>query len=162
MVLSDPETMRYYPAPYDRRGVEEWIERNRRRYATDGHGLWSLVLKESGEMIGDCGLIHQTVDGMAEIEIGYHLRRACWGRGLATEAAKACRDFAFRTLPVKRLISLIRPENWPSRRVAERNGMTVWKEITWRELPHLVYAVWREGRANPSRQPQSVRPGLSS
>jgi ribosomal-protein-alanine N-acetyltransferase len=143
-VLSDPETMRFYPAPYDRAGVEDWIARSLRRYVEQGHGLWAMVLKASGEMIGDCGLTVQNVDGADEIEIGYHVRRDLWGQGLATEAARACRDLGFARLPVDRLISLIRPENLPSRRVAEKNGMTVWKELMWRNLPHLVYAIRRE------------------
>lgn len=142
-VLSDPETMRFYPAPFDRAGVEQWIARNMARYAQDGHGLWAMVLKSSGELIGDCGLTVQEVEGVSEIEIGYHVRRALWGQGLATEAARACRDYGFARLPVERLISLIRPENVPSRRVAEKNGMTVWKEVMWRGLPHCVYAVSR-------------------
>jgi ribosomal-protein-alanine N-acetyltransferase len=144
LTLSDPETMRFYPAPYDRAGVEEWIARNRRRYAESGHGLWAMLLKASGELIGDCGLTVQPLDGTDEVEIGYHVRRDLWGQGLATEAARACRDFGFARLPVERLISLIRPENLPSCRVAEKNGMTVWKEVTFRNLPHLVYAIRRE------------------
>jgi RimJ/RimL family protein N-acetyltransferase len=142
-VLSDPETMRYYPAPYDRAGVEEWIARNRRRYAEYGHGLWAMILKSTGDLIGDCGVTLQEVDGSREVEIGYHVRKDLWGQGLASEAACACRDWGFARLPVERIISLIRPENLPSRRVAEKNGMTVWKEIIWRGLPHLVYAIRR-------------------
>ena len=142
-VLSDRETMRFYPAPLDRAGVQDWIARNRRRCAEQGHGLWAMVVKESGEMIGDCGLTVQNVDAMNEIEIGYHVRRDLWGQGLATEAARACRDFGFARLPVERLISLIRPENLPSRRVAEKNGMTVWKEVMRMNLRHLVYVIRR-------------------
>lgn len=119
-VLSDPETMRFYPTPLDRAGVEKWIARNLGRYAKDGHGLWAMILKSSSELIGDCGLTGQPVDSADEIEIGYHVRRDYWGQGLATEAARACRDFGFERLPVDRLISLIRPENLPSRRVAEK------------------------------------------
>jgi RimJ/RimL family protein N-acetyltransferase len=143
-LISDPETMRFYPAPFDRAGVEQWIARNMRRYAEDGHGLWAMLLKASGELIGDCGLTVQEVDGVKEIEVGYHVRRDLWGQGLAPEAARACRDYGFVRLRVARLISLIRPENLPSRRVAEKSGMTLWKEVVWRGLPHLVYAVRRE------------------
>ena len=147
-VLSDPETMRYYPAPqgragYDRAGVEQWIERNRQRYQNDGVGLWAMELKQAEEVIGDCGITRQQVDGEDFYEIGYHLRRDHWHQGLATEAAVACRDWAFAHLKINRLISLIRPENLPSRRVAERNGMTLWKEVTWRGLPHCVYSIER-------------------
>jgi [ribosomal protein S5]-alanine N-acetyltransferase len=144
LTLSDAETMRFYPAPYDRAGVEEWIARNLRRYAESGHGLWAMLLKSSGELVGDCGLTVQPVDGTDEVEIGYHVRRDLWGQGLATEAARACRDFGFARLPVERLISLIRPENLQSRRVAEKNGMTVWKEVVRKKVPHLVYAIRRE------------------
>ena len=144
LVLSDPETMRFYPAAYDRAGVENWIARNLRRYADDGHGLWAMILKATGELIGDCGLTVQDVDGSSEIEIGYHVRRDLWGQGLATEAARACRDYGFARLPVEHLISLIRPENLSSRRVAEKNGMTIWKEVTRQNLPHLVCAIRRD------------------
>jgi RimJ/RimL family protein N-acetyltransferase len=143
-VLSDPETMRYYPAALDRAGVAAWIERNRRRYIDAGHGLWAMVLKSSGEVIGDCGLTRQTVDESEEIEIGYHVRRDLWGRGYAPEAARACQQYGFAQLGVERLISLIRPENMPSRRVAEKTGLTLWKEVLWMDLPHCVYVVRRE------------------
>ena len=142
-VLSDPETMRFYPAPLDHAGVSDWIERNRRRYEKDGFGLWAMILKSTGELIGDCGLIRQVVDGTEQVEIGYHVHRDLWRNGLATEAAQACRDYGFAELPVDRLISLIRPENQPSRRVAEKNGMTIWKEVLWRGFPHLMYAIPR-------------------
>jgi RimJ/RimL family protein N-acetyltransferase len=142
-VIGDPETMKHYPAPFDRAAVVDWIERNRRRYEADGFGLWAMVLKGSGELVGDCGLIRQDLNGTSEIEIGYHVRRDLWGRGLATEAARACRDYGFANLPVDRLISLIRPENLPSRRVAEKNGMRITEEISWRGLLHYVYAIKR-------------------
>jgi len=143
LILSDPETMRYYPAPYDRAGVEQWIERNRTRYRENGVGLWAMELTETSELIGDCGIVLQQVEGERLYEIGYHLRRDLWGRGFATEAAVDCRDWGFAHLQAERLISLIRTENLPSRRVAERVGMTVWKEVTWRGLAHCVYSVGR-------------------
>lgn len=145
-VLGDPETMRYYPQPFDRAGVAAWIERNRVRYHEHGHGLWALVLKSSGEVVGDCGLIRLRVEERDEIEVGYHVRKDLWNQGLATESARACRDYGFRKLGVGRLISLIRPENIPSRRVAEKNGMSIWKEVVWADLTHLVYTVTAEGR----------------
>jgi RimJ/RimL family protein N-acetyltransferase len=140
-ILSDPEAMRFYPAPYDRAGVEQWIARNRERYKNDGVGLWAMILKPTGELIGDCGILLQQVEGEHLYEIGYHLRRDFWHQGLATEAAVACRQWGFQNLKADRLISLIRPENIPSQRVAERNGMKIWKEIDWRGLPHVVYSI---------------------
>jgi [ribosomal protein S5]-alanine N-acetyltransferase len=144
LVISDAETMRFYPAPFDRAGVEQWIERNQRRYAQYSHGLWGMVLKSTGELIGDCGLTFQNVQGVHELEVGYHVRRDLWGQGLATEAARACRDYAFARLSAERIISLIRPENLSSRRVAEKNGMNIWKEVMHLDLQHFVYCIRRE------------------
>jgi len=159
-VLSDADAMRHYPAPYDRAGVEAWIARNQQRYRDDSVGLWAMVLKANGEMIGDCGIVRQEVEGEHLFEIGYHLRRDLWGQGFASEAATACRNWAFANLGVDRLISLIRPENIRSRRVAERNGMTVWKEVEWHGLRHSVYAVTRGERDLPALEttrPKSAR-----
>jgi ribosomal-protein-alanine N-acetyltransferase len=129
-VLGDPVAMQYYPAAFDRKGVEEWIERNLERYQRVGYGLWAMVLKDSGELIGDCGCFLRDVDGRDDIEIGYHVRRDLWGNGYATEAAQACMQYAFTQLGVDRVISLIRPENMQSIRVAEKNGLTCAKIIS--------------------------------
>jgi [ribosomal protein S5]-alanine N-acetyltransferase len=146
-VLGDPVAMQWYPAPFDRDGVEGWIKRNLERYQRDGHGLWAMVLKASGEMIGDCGCVIQEVEDKPELEIAYHVRRNLWGNGYATEAARACMDYAFNTLGALRVISMIRPENINSRRVAEKNGLKCEKIIFW--LPkgspgsgyeHCIYA----------------------
>ncbi len=142
-ILSDPVTMRHYPVPFDRAGVEQWIFRSQQRYRDDGVGLWAMESLKTREVIGDCGIILQYVDDELLYEIGYHLRRDLWGQGLATEAAIACRDWGFANLKTDRLISLIRPENIPSRRVAERNGMTIWKEVSWRGLTHYIYSIER-------------------
>ena len=103
-----------------------------------------MILKSTCELIGDCGLVRQSVDAIDEIEIGYHVRRDLWNQGYASEAARACRDYGFANLEVDRLISLIRPENVASRRVAEKNGMTIWKEVTKADLLHYVYAIKRD------------------
>ena len=79
-----------------------------------------------------------------------------WGQGLATEAACACRDFGFARLPVDRFISIIRPENLPSRRVAEKNGMTVWKEVMRVGFPHVVYSIRKDRTQTAIREPVSI------
>jgi RimJ/RimL family protein N-acetyltransferase len=139
-ILGDPVAMQYYPAPFDRKGVEEWIERNRNRYRGEGFGLWAMLLRATNEVIGDCGCFLQDVDGRDDIEIGYHVRRDLWGNGYATEAAQACMQYAFTKLGVGRVISLIRPENLQSIRVAEKNGLTCEKIIFWRGYDHCIYA----------------------
>jgi len=152
-VLSDPETMRYYPAPLDRDEVTAWIDRNLRRYQNDGHGLWAMILKKSKELVGDCGITMQEVEGVSYREIGYHVRRDLWGQGLAIEAALACRDYGFAQLHADCLISIIRPENLPSRRVAEKNGMALWKTCEYRGLPHCIYLI-----RNPNSTAQHFPP----
>ena len=146
-VLSDPEAMQFYPRPFDRQMTQAWIERNIQRYTQHGFWLWAIIFKENGKLIGDCGLVVQEVDGVEEIEIGYHIRRDLWGKGLATEAAQACRDYGFSQLGFDKLISLINPVNIASRRVAEKNGMRLIKEMEWRNKPTCVYAVERSNSA---------------
>jgi ribosomal-protein-alanine N-acetyltransferase len=139
-VLGDPVAMRYYPAALDHKGVEEWIGKNIGRYQRDGFGLWAMALKDSCELIGDCGCILQDVEGANHVEVGYHVRRDLWGKGYATEAARACMQYAFTALGSTRIISMIRPENVQSVRVAEKNGLTCEKIIFWRGYEHCIYA----------------------
>lgn len=142
-VIGDPIAMQYYPQPFTWEDADTWVERNRQRYETDGYGLYAVVLKSTGELIGDCGVTRQIVEGVPEMEVGYHFQRKHWGHGYATEAARACMTLAFSEFGAEKVISLIRPENVPSRRVAERNGMSVERQITRVGLPHLVYAMKR-------------------
>ncbi|HWX53186.1 MAG TPA: GNAT family N-acetyltransferase [Verrucomicrobiae bacterium] len=144
-IVSDPVAMEFYPAPLVRQGAEDWIQRNLKRYQQDGFGKWAMVLKDSGEFIGDCGCMVQDVEGEKEIEVGYLVRRDLWGKGYATEAARACMDYAFGRLGVDRVISMIRPENQRSRKVAEKNGMSCERIVFWRGYDHCVYAMKRNG-----------------
>ena len=113
------------------------------RFEHDGLGLWAVALRDTGEVVGDCGAVVQRVDASDELELGWHLHPAHHGRGYATEAAIAWRDHAFATTDHERLISLILEANAPSRRVAERIGMTAWKTAEFAGGPHLVYAIRR-------------------
>ena len=142
-VLGDPVSMRFYPHPYSLEETRQWVDRNIARFEDDGLGLWAVVLKETGEVVGDCGAVHQQVDGSKELELGWHLHPAHQGRGYATEAATAWRDHALATTDRDRLIALILEANLPSRRVAERIGMTPWKTAEFGGQPHLVYALRR-------------------
>lgn len=142
-VWGDPQAMRFYPHPHSRDEVVELIERQFARYATNGHGLYTVVLKPAGEIVGDCGPTIQRVEEVDEIEVGYHFIPRFWGHGYAAEAAQACRDWAFRNRPCPRVISLIRPENVPSQNVARRNGMSVANRVVWRELEHDVWQITR-------------------
>jgi RimJ/RimL family protein N-acetyltransferase len=147
-VLGDPWTMRFYPHPFSRDEVVAWVERWRASYATNGFGLMALELKESGRLVGDTGLSLQHVDGEAFPEVGWHVHRSHQRQGLATEGARACLDDGFRSIGLERIISLIRPENVPSWRVAEKLGMRIWKETNHSGLRHRVYV------ADPAGSPQ--------
>jgi RimJ/RimL family protein N-acetyltransferase len=127
-LLGDPEVMRFYSRPKARDEAQAWIERNRRRYREDGFGLWHVARTDTGEFVGDCGLTVQRVDGVNEVEIGYHLLPAHQGQGLATEAAAACRDLARDRFGVRRLIAIIDPSNEPSQAVARRIGLAPEKQ----------------------------------
>jgi RimJ/RimL family protein N-acetyltransferase len=106
--------------------------------------LWAIELNETGEVIGDCGLAVQDVDGIKDVEVGWHVRLDMCNRGIATEAAKACRNHGFDELGLDRLISLVRPENVPSCRVAEKIGMTVERHTVWGPgWDHCVYSMSR-------------------
>ena len=104
---------------------------------------FAVVPKAEDTVIGYCGFYHHP-ELPGEVEIGYRLHPDYWNRGLITEAARAVRDHAFADLKLPRVISLIHAENIPSRRVAEKNGMKVEREIMFRGFPTLVYAISRE------------------
>jgi ribosomal-protein-alanine N-acetyltransferase len=143
-IIGDPIAMRYYPRTFTREDAQEWIDRNLGRYEKDEYGLLAIALKSNGEVIGDCGLSWQLADEEPVLELGYHLRRDHWGHGYVTEAARACMDYAFRVVKLDKLVSLIKPENVPSRRVAERNRMRAEREVMHSGEPHLLYVMTRE------------------
>ena len=146
-ILSDPVVMAYYPQPFDLKRTQEWIEWNLRNYRDLGHGLWAVIEKKSKRLLGDCGLTLQRVDNTDELEIGYHITQHRWGEGLATEAARACRDYAFDVLKVDRVISWMKPDNIASRRVAEKVGMNVEKStLSTHGRPAIVYSMTFEHR----------------
>ena len=123
LVLSDPETMCHYPYTFDGQHVKDWIERNINRYQKDGFGLWAVCLKETSEMIGDCGLTLQNINGTILPEIGYHIRRDCQRMWYVGEAAKAVRNWAFRNTDYPALYSYCKYTNVPSIKTAESFGM---------------------------------------
>lgn len=147
-ILRDEETMYAYNGAFSENETLNWLERQLARYKKYGFGLWAVILKESGEMIGQCGLTMQPWKDKELLEVGYLLNKKYWHMGYATEAAKACKMYAFETLDTSEVCSIIRDTNIPSRRVAERNGMSVtdsWvKHYRGVDMPHLLYTVKRE------------------
>jgi len=142
-LLGDPVSMRWYPAPFDLDGTRAWVDRQLERYASDGIGLLVIEDRATGEILGYCGPTFQDVDGARFLELGWHVRRDQQGQGIATEAGAACRDWAFATMAPAFLISLIRPENAPSWRVAEKLGFQIWHGTIRAGWGHLVYRLDR-------------------
>ena len=124
-ILRDPVTMRAYEGAFDEAEVLDWLRNQQRRYREEGRGLWAVLLKDGGEMIGQCGLTYQSWGERRVLEVGYLFERAFWHRGYATEAARACRDYAFDRLGAQEVFSIIRDSNFASQAVARRNGMTL-------------------------------------
>lgn len=140
-LLGDAEALTFWGDALDREGARDWIQRNLARYQADGFGRCAVLLRETGELVGDCGLIRTEVEGAEEVELGWIVRRSHWGRGIATEAAAAWRDYAFGILDLERIVSMVSEANIASRRVAEKLGMAVEREAVWGGLPHLMYSI---------------------
>lgn len=144
-VLADSDIMRHYPYTFDEKRVRGWINRNIERYRIFGFGLWAVCLKESGEMIGDCGLTMQQIDGKIKPEIGYHIRKDHQKKGYAKEAAKAVRDWTFEHTPFNVIYSYMKHDNVASYYTAVSYGCHQVHEFTDEENEATrVLAITRE------------------
>lgn len=144
-ILQDEETMYAYNGAFDDAETQGWLDRQLARYRQYGFGLWAVTLKETDEMIGQCGLSMQPWKGDEVLEIGYLFRRDQWHKGYATEAARACKAYAFDVLGAQKVCSIIRDTNTASQNVAKRNGMKIvdhcikhYKSV---DMPHDMFEV---------------------
>lgn len=146
-ILKDEETMYAYEGAFNDTEVQEWLDRQFMRYKKWGFGLWAVVLKETEEMIGQCGLTMQPWKDSEQLEIGYLFERSHWHKGYAAEAAAACKKYAFEVLDADEVCSIIRDTNAASQKVALGNGMTpadTWtKHYRGVDMPHTRYVVQR-------------------
>ena len=144
-LCADPEVMRYIGsgATLDREQSGEQIGRFVRHWEERGFGLWAMEERATGALAGFVGLAHQGdwTEGPHKTEMGWRLDRAFWGRGLATEGAKASVDYGLGKLGLERIISIIQPENTASCRVAEKAGLTLRGETLWRNDEVVWYAI---------------------
>ncbi len=143
-LMANRQFMRFSLGPYSREQTRTVLQKFLSWNKAGLPSQFAVVLRENNDVIGYCGFMHHP-EVPDEVEIGYRLHPAYWNRGLITEAARAVRDFAFAGLKLPRVISLIHPENIPSRRVAEKIGLIPEKEITFRGFPTTVFALSREG-----------------
>ncbi len=142
-VFGDAEVMRFGDGPQSAEWVRHWLRRALESYDRRGYGPWAVIEQASGYFVGYCGLFfYPDINGRPEVEIGYRLARAWWGRGYATEAVIAARDYAFATLGLSRLIALIDPANTASIRVAEKAGLRHESEVMLAgyDHPDFVFA----------------------
>lgn len=156
-MLRDPEVMYAYAHAFSEAEARQWLDRQLQRYREDGFGLWAVTLKTEGglpgEMIGQCGLTRQDCPPVSRervLEVGYLFRKSRWHQGYATEAARACRDYAFTVLDAGEVFSIIRDNNAASQAVARRNGMRPGARFIKRyyglDMPHVVFSVTRSHR----------------
>lgn len=140
LIFTDVNVMAAFNHPlFTREQMERWLGRNLDHQKQFGYGLFSVILKETGELIGDCGL--EQMEDMGAAELGYDFRSDFWNRGYATEAATAARDYAFHVLHLPQLISLIRVGNLSSKRVAEKVGMSLAEEFTRYGIQYWKYSL---------------------
>lgn len=147
-MFADTEHMRWYPAPFTLEQTVAWVDRQFERYRVDGFGLWVIEDRETSAFLGTAGPTVQVVEDVREVEIGWHVRPGAKGRGIAPEAGAAARDWAFASLGVDHVISLIRPENLPSARVAGKLGMVVDRRVLHHGLLHDVWRVDQRSRSD--------------
>lgn len=142
----DPNSRRYWISEFQTPEIEcsKWYERQFSRYENNLGGHNALVLKDTNELVGHCGLLVQKVDGEKELEIGYSIIPRFWNNGFASEAAQKCRDFAFENKLAENLISIISISNLPSQKVATKNGMKVRNPTVYNDNEVFIFNLSRE------------------
>lgn len=144
-ILQDDDVMYAYEGAFSNEEVQEWLDRQIERYKEYGFGLWAVILKETNELIGQCGLTMQDYNGDKVMEVGYLLQKKHWHQGYASEAAISCKHYAFNQLKAKEVYSIIRDTNIASQKVAKNNGMTFKdsfvKHYRGKDMLHFAFAV---------------------
>ena len=144
-IMQDEQTMYAYEGAFNDSETWAWFAKQQENYANYGYGLWAVVIKETGTMVGQCGLTWQKINDATGLEIGYLFNRKYWHQGLAIEAATACKRYAFEELGTEEVYSIIRDTNMASMNVAIRNGMLIRERISKHyrgiDMPHYVFSV---------------------
>lgn len=161
---ADPEVMRFFERTRSRAEADAVLDRFVREIDRDGYGFWAMELREIGQVIGFTGLRDIGFDASftPALEIGWRLLTAHWGKGYASEAARASLAYGFEQLGLAEIVSFAVRENWPSRRVMERIGMrrepqydfdhpdvTPGSPLAWHAFYRLTAADWRRKESGP-------------
>jgi RimJ/RimL family protein N-acetyltransferase len=140
-MVGDVEQMTFYPRPKTRDDAAAWIGRNRALYAAFGYGSWVIELAPDARFAGYCGIRPLELDGVSEVEIGWHVHKRFWRQGIATEAAGLACTTAATRFGLSRLVALVHPDHVASRRVAENVGMRSERTTVLEDdYPAIVYA----------------------
>ena len=123
----------------DEAGTLAYLDRNLAHWDRYGYGLYMLRDRATGAMAGRAVIRHLDVEGTDEVEIGYGFLPAWWGRGLATEIARACVDQALRVLALPSVVAVTLPEHAASRRVMEKAGLRYERDVMHLGLRHVLY-----------------------
>ena len=149
-MLYDPAVMYAWEHTFTEAQVQEWIDCQLERYEQTGVGVWAAVETRTGEVVGQFGLVWGDIEGETVLELTYMLKKAHFGRGFAVEGSRACLDHAFDVMNADKVYAPIRPENEPSRKVAEKLGFDVRgefvKHYNGKEMPHLIYVIDKRSR----------------
>jgi RimJ/RimL family protein N-acetyltransferase len=138
-ILSDPDVMKYYPSVLSKEQSKEWLDRILGDYEKYGFSWWAVHLKDSGEYIGQVGIVRREIEGQTRYLLGYMLSKAFWGKGYATEASRKSIDYALEKLGVDHVDVYIRPVNLPSQKVAKRLGLRHEGRIDYYSYEHDIY-----------------------
>lgn len=143
-ILQDDEVMYAYEGAFSDKETQDWLNKQIVRYQEDGFGLWAVILKQTDEMIGQCGLTMQDWKDKQVLEIGYLFQKKFWHNGYAIEAANGCKEYAFNILNATEVFSIVRDSNKASQNVAKENGMVIVDESVKHyrgvAMPHFLFS----------------------
>lgn len=143
---NNAEAIRYMPFSLGSEAdCRQFIQWTLDRIPRDGTCLNAILEKESLRPVAMIGLLTQEVEGTTELEIGYHVLPSAWGKGYATEAAEACKEFARKHALAPSVVSLIDAGNAKSVAVALRNGMHYERHVIHRDEEVMLYRVRLQG-----------------
>ncbi len=122
-----------------------WFDKVFERYKNDAGGMNALIDKKTNKLIGQCGLLIQTVENTERLEIGYSILPEYWNQGFASEASQKCKNYAFENNFSDALISIVHINNISSEKVALKNGMKLEKKIdSYKGIPVIVFKIDKE------------------